>query len=107
VRVQKIMSDFDLAELYEVEARILNQAIQQNIDNFPEGFYVPVNERRIARDVITNCDDSTSKRPKSAIPYAFTEHGVTTLLSVLKARKQYENESCPTIAVNNFNGWAA
>jgi hypothetical protein len=51
------MFDFDLAELYEVETRVLNQAIKRNIESFSGRFYVPVNDRRMAIDVITNCDD--------------------------------------------------
>jgi phage regulator Rha-like protein len=81
----KIMLDFDLAELYEVETRVLNQAIKRNIESFPEDFMF-----RLTKEDWENISSQivmTSKRPKSALPYAFTEHGVTMLASVLRSPK--------------------
>jgi hypothetical protein len=90
----KIMLDFDLAELYEVETRVLNQAIKRNIDSFPEDFMFRLSteeweEISSSQPVMMMSSQSvmTSKRPKSALPYAFTEHGVTVLASVLKSPK--------------------
>jgi len=90
----KIMLDFDLAELYEVETRVLNQAIKRNIDSFPEDFMFRLTieeweEISSSQSVMMMSSQSvmTSKRPKSALPYAFTEHGVTMLASVLKSPK--------------------
>lgn len=81
------MLDFDLAELYEVETRVLNQAIKRNRESFPEDFMFRLTktewENMSSQIVMT----STIKRPKSALPYAFTEHGVTMLASVLKSPK--------------------
>lgn len=54
----KVMLDFDLAELYEVETRVLNQAIKRNYRKFSERFYVSPNERRMGGNfIITDCDD--------------------------------------------------
>jgi phage regulator Rha-like protein len=89
----KIMLDFDLAELYEVETRVLNQAIKRNIDSFPEDFMFRLTTEEweeISSSQIVMMSSQivmTSKRPKSALPYAFTEHGVTMLASVLKSPK--------------------
>jgi hypothetical protein len=89
----KIMLDFDLAELYEVETRVLNQAIKRNIDSFPEDFMFRLTKEEwedISSSQIVMMSSQivmTSKRPKSALPYAFTEHGVTMLASVLRSPK--------------------
>lgn len=81
------MLDFDLAELYEVETRILNQAIKRNAASFPEDFMFRLTAeewKSMSSQIVMT---STVKRPKTAIPYAFTEHGVTMLASVLKSDK--------------------
>lgn len=87
LRGQKIMFDFDLAELYEVETRVLNQAIKRNIASFPKDFMFRLTTKEwkfmSSQFVMT----SPGKRPKTALPYAFTEHGVTMLASVLKSSK--------------------
>jgi len=87
IRDQKVMLDYDLAELYEVETRVLNQAIKRNIDSFPKDFMFRLSakewETMSSQFVMT----SSTKRPKSALPFAFTEHGVTMLASVLKSPK--------------------
>jgi hypothetical protein len=87
IRGQKVMLDSDLAELYEVETRILNQAVKRNIDIFPEDFMFQLS--------LTEWESMSSqfvmsypmKRPKSSLPFAFTEHGVTMLANVLKSKK--------------------
>ena len=79
IRGQRVMLDFDLAELYQVETRVLNQAVKRNIDRFPEDFMFQVTAEEWV--VIT----SRNKRPKSALPLAFTEHGVVMLSSVLRS----------------------
>ena len=81
------MLDFDLAELYEVETRVLNQAVRRNIDIFPLDFMFQLSlsewESMSSQNVMTY----PPKRPKSAMPLAFTEHGVTMLATVLKSKK--------------------
>ena len=87
IREQKIMLDFDLAELYEVETRVLNQAVKRNIDIFPEDFMFQLSltewESMSSQIVMTY----PIKRPKTALPFAFTEHGVTMLANVLRSKK--------------------
>ena len=79
------MLDFDLAEMYNVETRVLNQAVKRNIERFPEDFMFQTSkdewELISSQFVMT----SRTKRPKSSLPYAFTEHGVVMLSSVLRS----------------------
>ena len=85
IRGQKVMLDFDLAEMYQVETRVLNQSVKRNIDRFPEDFMFKLTseewEDMSSQFVMT----SRTKRPKSAQPLAFTEHGVVMLSSVLRS----------------------
>lgn len=87
VRGFKIMLDFDLAVLYEVETRVLNQAIKRNIGSFPEDFMFRLtgNEWNMMSSQIVMT--YPKKRPGIALPYAFTEHGVAMPASVLKSDK--------------------
>ncbi|MCX6352856.1 MAG: ORF6N domain-containing protein [Bacteroidetes bacterium] len=87
IRGQKIMLDFDLAELYEVETRALNQAIKRNIDIFPDDFMFQLTQtewKTMSSQIVMTYP---IKRPKIAMPFAFTEHGVTMLATVLKSKK--------------------
>lgn len=81
------MLDFDLAMLYGTETRNLKQSIRRNIERFPKDFMFQLNKREW-KELITICDnlpDTIKFSP--ALPYAFTEHGVTMLASVLKSKK--------------------
>jgi len=85
IRGVRVMLDFDLAEMYQVEARVLNQSVKRNIKRFPPDFMFQLTKnewRNISSQIVMT---SRVKRPKSAIPYAFTEHGVTMLSSVLRS----------------------
>ncbi|MBS3999544.1 MAG: ORF6N domain-containing protein [Desulfobulbaceae bacterium] len=77
----------NIQELYNVETRVLNQAVKRNIDIFPDDFMFELTiaewERMSSQIVMTY----HSKRPKSSIPKAFTEHGVAMLSNVLKSKK--------------------
>ncbi len=80
------MLDFDLAELYEMETRRLNQAVKRNSNIFPEDFMFQLTAlewEMLSQNVMTY----PKKRPKTALPLAFTEHGVTMLANVLKSKK--------------------
>lgn len=87
LRGQRVMLDFDLAELYEVETRVLNQAIKRNKDSFPRDFMFRVTAKEWKSMSSQIVMTSPAKRPKAALPYVFTEHGVTMLASVLKSPK--------------------
>jgi hypothetical protein len=86
IRNQKVMLDFDLAKMYNVETRVLNQAVKRNIDRFPENFMFQLNEYEWHSMSSQFVMTSKSKRPKSALPLAFTEHGVTMLSSILRSK---------------------
>ena len=89
IRGQKVMLDRDLASIYGVETRALNQAVKRNADRFPEDFMFKLSkEEWIEIERISNMSSqivmtSPQKRPKSASPYVFTEHGAVMLASVL------------------------
>jgi hypothetical protein len=77
------MFDFDLAELYDTETRILNQAVKRNLPRFPKDFMFQLSQKEWdglkSQFVISKRGGSRTR------PYAFTEHGVTMLASVLKS----------------------
>ncbi len=85
IRDQKVMIDRDLAELYGVETRILNQAVRRNIKRFPEDFMFQLTSEEmqnwISQIVISNREKMGFRKP----PLAFTEQGVAMLSSVLKS----------------------
>ncbi|HWK02725.1 MAG TPA: ORF6N domain-containing protein [Puia sp.] len=117
IRGHKVMLDFDLAELYGVETKVFNQAVKRNINRFPEDFMFRLtpeeweqgtrsqfvttaeivdqgesqnsdnqDERRRSQNV-TASGPAAKFRNKGVMPYAFTEHGVTMLASVLRSEK--------------------
>ena len=85
IRGCRVMLDFDLAELYEVETRVLNQAVKRNPKRFPPDFMFQLNQKEWERMSSQFVMTSRVKRPKSAYPLAFTEHGATMLSSVLRS----------------------
>lgn len=84
VRGQKVMLDKDLAELYGVETRVLNQAVRRNIDRFPNDFLFA-----LSRKEILNLSQFVigSKMKHSPNVFAFTEQGVAMLSSVLRSSR--------------------
>ena len=99
IRGLRVMLDSDLAELYGVETRVLNQAVKRNAERFPADFMIQLTaeerDSMSSQFVMTSGqkDDMSSqivmaspnKRPKVALPYAFTEHGALMLASVLRS----------------------
>jgi hypothetical protein len=87
MRGQKVMLDFDLAEMYEVENRVLKQSVKRNPDRFPDDFMFQLTKHEW-QEVITNCDNlPEGVKFSPATPFAFTEQGVSMLSSVLKSKK--------------------
>ena len=83
IRGQKVMLDFDLAKLYQVETKVLNQAVKRNAERFPADFMF-----RLTTEEVLNMRSqfvTASKRNASAPPFAFTEQGVAMLATVLKS----------------------
>src|SRR5688572_26841375 len=85
IRDQKVMLDEDLAELYGVETRRLNEQVRRNIDRFPEDFMFKLNEEEFTDLKSQNATSSWGGRRK--LPNAFTEHGVLMLSSVLNSKQ--------------------
>jgi hypothetical protein len=85
LRDQKVLVDRDLAELYDVDTRTLNQAVKRNLKRFPEDFMFQMTKEEFeiwrSQIVISNNDKMGLRRP----PYAFTEQGVAMLSSVLNS----------------------
>ena len=80
------MIDRDLAELYGVKTMVLNQAVKRNIERFPSDFMFRLTKDE-ANELITNCDRFKTLKHSPTTPYAFTEHGVAMLSSVLNSKK--------------------
>ena len=107
IRGQKVMLDFDLAELYEVATKVLNQSVKRNAERFPGDFMfrltakewqsmrsqfvtasangVDSQKSKIMRSQIATA--SQNKRNAGVTPFAFTEHGVLMLSSVLSSHR--------------------
>jgi hypothetical protein len=83
------MLDSDLAGLYGVKTRVLNQAVRRNIRRFPDDFMFQLNEKE-KYQVVTNCDHLARLKYSASLPYAFTEQGVAMLSSVLRSRRAIE-----------------
>ncbi len=83
IRGHKVMLDRDLAELYQVETRVLNQAVKRNIERFPKDFMFQLNSEEwqiLKSQIVTSSWGGVRK-----LPYAFTEQGVAMLSSVLRS----------------------
>lgn len=80
------MIDFDLAKLYQVTTKSLNQAVKRNADRFPAGFMFRLSKKE-RNELVTNCDQFSRIKHSYSLPYAFTEQGVAMLSSVLKSKR--------------------
>jgi hypothetical protein len=107
IRGEKVMLDFDIANLYEVETRVFNQAVKRNIESFPKDFMFRLTAsewQEISSSQIVMMEDGNSNKKLPAnssqfvmssrkhrgakyLPYVFTEHGVTMIASVIKNPK--------------------
>jgi phage regulator Rha-like protein len=82
IRGKKVMLDVDIAEIYGVETRRLNEQVKRNIDRFPKDFMFQLTDNEKIW-VISNCDHLQKLKYSRTNPYAFTEHGAIMLASVL------------------------
>ena len=89
IRGQKVMIDRDLADLYEVETKKLNQAVKRNLKRFPTDFMFQLTDNE-QRELVTNCDRLKILKHSSSNAYVFTEHGVTMLASILNSERAIE-----------------
>jgi len=84
IRGMQVMLDSDLASLYEVSTKVLNQAVKRNIERFPEDFMFQLTGPE-KKELVTNCDRLNNLKYPSQLPYAFTEQGVAMLSGILKS----------------------
>ena len=89
VRGQQIMLDKDLAMLYGVEAKVLNQAVKRNVERFPNDFRFQLTKEECLRSQIVTLNEKQGQHLKY-MPYAFTEQGVAMLSSVLRSQTAIE-----------------
>lgn len=100
IRGQQVMIDSDLARLYGVETRVLNQAVKRNIERFPEDFMFHLSKEE-SQNLISQIATSSSRSQNVTLnvergknikymPYAFTENGVAMLSSVLRSKTAIE-----------------
>ena len=101
IRGERVMLDFDLASLYEVETKVLNQAVKRNMERFPEDFMFRLSASEwdsMRSQIVTAYEEipntssqivmiSQNKRNNSITPYAFTEQGVAMLSGVLRSER--------------------
>ena len=84
IRGVQVILDRDLADLYGVETKVLNQSVKRNIERFPEHFRFQLS-RYETDELVTNCDRFKNLKHSTVCPFAFTEQGVAMLASVLRS----------------------
>jgi ORF6N domain len=89
VRDQKVIIDADLALLYGVDTRTLNQAVKRNTERFPMDFMFALTPAEKS-EVITSCDHLQKLKFSKSMPYAFTEHGAIQAANVLASSRAVE-----------------
>ncbi|MGA8863424.1 MAG: ORF6N domain-containing protein [Gallionella sp.] len=101
IRGQKVMLDADLAELYGVDTKVLNQAVKRNLDRFPDDFMFQLSTEEFAnlkskigisslRSQIVTSNIPSGRGGRRHLPYVFTEHGALMLGNVLKSERAVE-----------------
>ena len=94
LRNQQIILDCDVAELYGVETKEINQAVRNNPDKFPEGYIWIVDEQE-KNELVKNFDRFEKQKHSSVLPRAFTEKGLYMLATILKSPRAVQT----TIAI--------
>lgn len=89
IRNQRVMIDRDLAELYGVPTKRLNEQVKRNIKRFPSNFMFQLTEIEKS-EVVANCDRLKKIKYSTTLPYAFTEHGTMMLGNVLNSERAIE-----------------
>lgn len=80
----QVMIDKDLADVYGVKTKALNQAVKRNIERFPERYRFQLSDKELD-ELVTKCDRLVTLKHSSSNPFVFTEQGVSMLASVLKS----------------------
>src|SRR5690554_5387954 len=84
IRGEQVMLDRDLAAMYQVQVKRLNEQVKRNVNRFPESFRFQLSEDE-KDELVANCDRFESLKHSSVNPYAFTEQGVAMLSAVLRS----------------------
>ena len=84
IRGLKVMIDRDLADLYGVEVKRLNEAVKRNIRRFPPDFMFQLTNDEF-KEVVAICDHLQDQKYRSTMPFVFTEHGILMLSSVIRS----------------------
>jgi len=85
IREQYVILDRDLAELYGVETKRINEQVKRNIERFPDAFRFQLTDDEL-RELVAVCDRFAILKHSSSLPYAFTEEGVAMLSAVLRSK---------------------
>ena len=85
IRNQQVMVDRDIAELYQVEVKRLNEQVKRNLERFPLQIRFQLNKEETLR-LVANCDRLNSLKHSSSNPFVFTEQGVAMLSAVLRSK---------------------
>ena len=94
VRGQQVLLDRDVAALYGVTTGRVNEAVKNNMEKFPEGYLIPLNEKE-KEELIENFDRFESMKHSPCPPTAFTERGLYMLATILKSKRAVQT----TIAI--------
>ncbi|NOT23774.1 MAG: ORF6N domain-containing protein [Nitrospiraceae bacterium] len=89
IRGHKVMLDMDLAHLYGVTTKRLNEQVKRNRNRFPVDFMFQLTSKEKA-EVVANCDHLATLKFSPAKPFAFTEHGAVMVASVLNSKRAIE-----------------
>jgi len=89
IRNKHVIIDSDVARLYGVETKRVNEAVSRNLEKFPEGYLIELNESE-KQEVVANCDHLASLKFSPIFPKAFTEKGLYMLATILKSPKATE-----------------
>ena len=100
IRGVQVMVDRDLADLYQVDTKVLNQAVKRNINRFPEEFRFQLSYKEKI-ELVTNCDRFESLKHSRYNPHVFTEQGVAMISAVLK------NEVAVNISIQIMKAFVA
>ena len=89
IRGQRVIIDADLAELYGVPTKVLNQAVKRNAERFPDDFMFALSKTE-KDEVVTNRDHLARLKFSATLPFAFTEHGAIQAANVLNSQRAVE-----------------
>lgn len=94
VRDQQVLLDRDVAVLYGVSTKVVNQAVKNNQDKFPKGYLIALDDRE-KEELVKNFDRFESMKHSTVSPTAFTERGLYMLATILKSKRAVQT----TIAI--------